>query len=166
MDACKCSFMLLQGYFIHPMYGHAKIAPVVRSPNICCCWDLANFQDFLNFAIIDSYALSKYKASDFLLEIFTLLTEIPSINFLNAGDSTVDNGSISLMTYSATRVLMVVGKTDAFVTSVHYLLEAILPCNSFPSSSLFRFPLPLPSCRPSGIIASSFVAVYTVSKCF
>ena len=117
------------------MCSHAKIAPVAWSPNIC--WLLVRF--FFNFAIIDSCAFSKYKASDFLLGISTLLTEIPLINFFNTGDSMVDNGSI-LMKYFATRALMVVGETDAFVISVYSLWK--ISCSVTHSHHSFLFSSP------------------------
>ena len=58
---------------------------------------------------ISSYNLSKYKVKDFLSG--TCVQQRPPINFQNAGDSTVDNGSMSSITYCESKLRSLVDGT-------------------------------------------------------
>ena len=94
------SFTLLQSDWIYPMCSHCQETPDVGSPYIYVVETYTTFSKAsLTLWTIWSYNLSKYKVKNFLSGTCNCVRQRPPINLHKAGDSTVDNGSVSSITY-------------------------------------------------------------------
>ena len=94
------SFTLLQSDWIYPMCSHSQETPGVGSPYIYVVEiHTTSSKASLTLWTIWSYNLSIYKVKDFLSGTCNCVWQRPPINLHKAGDSTVDNGSMSSIAY-------------------------------------------------------------------
>jgi len=80
-----------------------------------------------------SKTLSKCAVKDFLSGNDTWAEDTTLINSLNAGDSTVESGNISSMTYSDTKLLIFAGEIAILLTNIHCLFARGATVSTSPS---------------------------------
>ena len=105
--------------------------------------------------------------NDFLSGNNTWAKDMLFTNFLNAGDSTVERGNISSITYSDTKLLVFASETGPLLTNIHCLF-AFEPTLISVSSFLHHFVAqPLSSVSHNSLsISTNAVVLCTVSRCF